>query len=320
MDKTLHLCFICDENYVLPTCVALKSIQINSFKSTKYHVHILMKNTSKEAEKKLKSMENPNMKISILNDYPLNVDEAKINIERHVSKTAIYKFFIPDIFSHLNKILYLDSDILIQQDLTSLYDTDLKDTYVGVVKDIMTIYGVHTHLKKLNFTGEAYFNSGMILMNLKKMREDNIPQKLINYRLNKWNHFMDQDAFNMVLNGKVTFLPLKYNLLNCFFRFLPIKKLQKFYQEKFPITITGNYKKAVVLHLGGKEKPWLYDLGWLTILYLKYADMIGWHINRKELMPDKSKIQKRFKYRLIYKLTFGTISRKYKQKYKESFQ
>ncbi|CEL25322.1 hypothetical protein MB9_1687 [Methanobacterium formicicum] len=110
-----------------------------------------------------------------------------------------------------------------------------------------------------------------MLLNLKKLRQDNISDKLIDYRKNKINHFMDQDAFNVVFCNKVKFAPLRYNLLNFYFEVLPIETLENFYDEKLNPKIIENYKNASILHLGGPEKPWNMWMGYLSLTYLKYS-------------------------------------------------
>ena len=104
---------------------------------------------------------------------------------------------------------------MIQKDLSEFYDTTLEDVYTAVVNDVMTVWG-EEHRTWLQFKEDVYFNSGMMLLNLNKMREDSLPEKLLDYRLNGINYFMDQDALNVVFEGKIRLVSPEYNLLNCF--------------------------------------------------------------------------------------------------------
>ncbi|MBP3686953.1 MAG: glycosyltransferase [Alphaproteobacteria bacterium] len=277
--QAINLCFICDENYALPTCVTIESLKINKSKHSEYNIYILAQNLSQNSITKLKNLQSVDMLINIIDDYSIQIDMEKINIERHVSIAALTKFFIPNILKSINKVIYLDSDILIQNDLYELYNTKIEDYYAGVVMDTMTICGKNGHLKKMNFPWKAYFNSGVLLLNLKKLREDNITDKLMYYRLNGYNHFMDQDALNVVLGGKVKYLSIRYNLLNVYFDSLSISELEKLYKEKFYSTRVENYENATILHLGGKEKPWNKFIEYLTPLYKKYAEKTNWRID-----------------------------------------
>ena len=216
--------------------------------------------------------------IRVINDFHIPIIEKNVNKERHVTTAALLKFYIPQILDDINKVIYIDSDVLILHNLNELYNIDLENNYAAAIIDNQTISGKETHLKKLNFKFEAYFNSGVMLLNLALMRKNNITDKLIDYRLNKYNHFMDQDAFNMVIGDNVKYISLKYNCLNCFFRILDIKTLEELHKEKLFSNIEDNYRNAVILHIGGKEKPWNINMGYLSNLYKQYAEKINWNI------------------------------------------
>ena len=281
MKNIINLCFICDQNYVKPTMVAIHSLKLNKNKNSKYNIYILVHDVSLEDQKALEKQSTKDIKVQIIKQDTLNIDENKINVERHVTTAALIKFYLPEIFYKLDKILYLDSDIIIQKDLVSLWNYNIKHQYAAVVKDTMTICGKNAHLKKLDFKEIAYFNSGVMLLNLSLMRKDHITEKLIDYRLNRYNKFMDQDAFNVIFSNKVTYIPLKYNMLNVYFDVLSIKDLSKLYEEKLKNKVIENFQDAVILHLGGKEKPWIYNMKHLTDLYKYYAGQISWKIVNK---------------------------------------
>lgn len=278
--KKIHVVFICDEGYILPTCVAIKSLEVNN-KGNYYNIHIIGHNIKEESIKKIENLSSKYIRIDVINDFCIPINEKEINKERHVTTASLLKFYIPQILKDINKVIYIDSDTLILKDLYELYNTNISDFYGAVVIDNQTITGKETHLKKLNFKFEAYFNSGVMLLNLALMRENNITDKLIDYRLNKYNHFMDQDAFNMVIGEKVKYISLKYNCLNYFFKILDIKTLEKLHNEKLFANIIDNYRNAVILHLGGKEKPWNINMGYLSDLYKGYANKINWNIKYK---------------------------------------
>lgn len=311
--QLIDIVMITDGNYVMPTCVAIASMYHNKRPTTTYHVHVFTHNVDAMGIDKIESMTRPGMNVSVIADYQMPIDESKVNIERHVSTAALLKFYIPEILKDAHKALYIDSDILVQSDLSELWDTDISDAYAGVVKDTMSILGKHGHLKRLNYPHEFYFNSGVLLLNLDKMRKDDMTQKLIDYRMNGINHFMDQDALNVVLGSNVVFMPLKYNCLNYYFTVMSIDDLSKMYDETLPQTAEENYKSAVILHLGGKEKPWTHTLAYLTPLYCKYARFIGWKPKVHSVRYHKAK---RRMYRLLSHITVGNTGKKFKRKYK----
>ena len=81
----------------------------------------------------------------------------------HVSSTDFFKFDLPDVLSDWDKVLYIDTDMIIQGDLSQLFNTDLGEAYIAAVKD-MAGMALESHHNRLGLGN--YFNAGMMLMNL----------------------------------------------------------------------------------------------------------------------------------------------------------
>lgn len=106
----------------------------------------------------------------------------------------------------------MDGDILVKGDLTSLYSVDLKDSLVAAVADMKPIvYYRPTQNEKLGIDSDYYFNTGVMLLNLQKMREEKTTDALLEYRSNGINYFMDQDAFNYILQRRVHYISFYNN-------------------------------------------------------------------------------------------------------------
>lgn len=267
--NVVNLCFVTDDGYVMPTCVALTSILKNKKPSTKYICYVLCKNVSEINKQYFLKMSSKKFVIKLIDLFGLE-DFSNFHID-HVSATptSIYKFFIPEILKDLDKVLFLDGDIIVKTDLAELYNTALKDFYAAAVKDCNSI-------KYRIFGGDyRYFNSGVMLLNLVKMRDDNTKDKMIEYRKKGLNRLMDQDAFNYVFGKSVLFLPFKYNTqLNIFMESLRGKRnfnMRRF-KELWGIS-ADNYenvlKESVVLHYASM-KPWKqYDV-FCSEPWLKY--------------------------------------------------
>lgn len=269
--KTINIAMITDDNYVMPTLVAIKSMTLNKEKNSAYIINILTNNLSKQNIEKLEAINSKFCTINIVNKGELIEKYQDITQDRHVTYTALLKFFLPSIFKELDKILYLDSDIIVQKDLSELYQTNIDDYYAGVIKDTLTVKNPN-HLLTFSCQNKNYFNSGVMLLNLKKMRENDIPNKMINFRLSVKQHFMDQDTFNVIIGENVKFLSYRYNFLNFYLSVMDKKQLSLLFEENLSKYKTDKsiYSSCTIIHLGGKEKPWVYNLGYLSILYKKY--------------------------------------------------
>lgn len=291
MEDLVNIAMITDNNYVKPTIIAITSLKYNKLENTNYKIYILTTNLSNKNINLLKKCQANDIEIEILNKNNIVENFQGINQDRHVTPAALIKFFLPQIFPNLDKILYLDGDILIQKDLKKLYDTDIKQNYAAVVKDTLGVLD-RKHMNKIDIKNEFYFNSGVMLLNLEKMRQDNITDKLIEFRISKKQHFMDQDAFNGVVGHNVEYMSYKYNFLNYYLTVMSVQNLSKLFNEILPLEEKSIYENCAIIHLGGKEKPWNYDLGYLTDLYEYY---------------HKKSILKHRKIGKIYKIIFNRI-------------
>lgn len=208
MPDIIPVVYICDENYVMPACVSIQSLYENK-RNSAYEIYIIGVDISKDSEKKLKSINLKGININLLNVS--NKYETLNTTHEAVTKAALFKFDIPKIFENKDKILYIDCDTICLGDLEELYNQNIEDYYAAVVKDL-TAVNVYEEHKRLGT--RSYFNSGVMLLNLKKLREENIPEKLLNYKINSTDtRYMDQDCFNVVFDGAVLFVDSRFNYL-----------------------------------------------------------------------------------------------------------
>ena len=125
------------------------------------------------------------------------------------SDTVYYKLLIPLIFPDFERIIFLDSDTLIFKDISEMFNLPFNDTYI-------LGYPFHTadSLYKFGIHSKNYINAGVILINIKKIREDGKDLELINFTKKKGKRlfFLEQDAINYVYLKKIGLLPLKYGI------------------------------------------------------------------------------------------------------------
>ena len=143
------------------------------------------------------------------------VDESLFKnfpISKWVTVQTWFRIAIPNLFPDIEKVLYLDCDTIVNNSLSELWNTDLNDNYIAAVKEIACM---KDHLKRLKMKSNAYFNAGVLLINCKKFREDNIFQKIENIIHSKKYHltFSDQDVLNLIADEKKIILPMKYDYM-----------------------------------------------------------------------------------------------------------
>lgn len=250
MNKIIPIVLISDEKFVLPTAVMLKSLFENKNVQTYYKIFILTDNMEAQSIRFLNNMNKENFDVEVV--VASNVLRNINSINKVVSNTAYLKFSIANIFQDFDKILYIDTDTIILKDLSELYGIDIKDTYAGVVLDYcVTQYENRQNLFNLN----QYFNSGMMLLNCKKIRKENLVEQLQNWIIhnNKKYRFKDQDAFNVCFNDNITVVEPKYN----FFSTLAFYKKRE-YLKFYGITENSiDTTELIIIHYAWK-KPWKY--------------------------------------------------------------
>ncbi len=167
------------------------------------------------------------------------------------SPVIFYRLFAHKIFPNVDKLLYLDSDTLICDDLTELYETNLSKYVIGAVQDLAPIEDPTnpngTFAKGFSeqyLNNGPYFNSGVLLINTKRMKE--FENALISVKAKLT--YPDQDIMNVALLDRIKPLELKYN-------FAPNVKVPKHFPPKQAKEVIEN--KYKILHFY-TVKPYYY--------------------------------------------------------------
>jgi len=189
----------------------------------------------------------------------IEIDSKKLEgavLSDHVTIATYFRLMIPELIdTSIEKILFLDSDIIIRHDITKLWDNDISDyTHAAVENPCITEdYKQNLGISKNN----DYFNAGVMLINLKLWRELEITSKSIQFIQDypKKIKYWDQDVLNYLLQGKWLNLEPYWNAQEAFFRDLSASEIgvtpDKFQRARF--------NPALVHYTGsGICKPWYF--------------------------------------------------------------
>ena len=177
------------------------------------------------------------------------------------------KFYIPDILNEEDVALYLDGDIIVRSDISEIFSIDMAEYFVCAVSDMSS--DEHKHMLGVS----EYFNSGVMLLNLKKIRDGGFVRKLVDYRLNGYNRFMDQDTFNVVFRDNVKLIGFEYNTT---YSTIGKESLENIIREYGLSGIRTNddlFNNSKIFHFSGKKKPWKSYMNVLSKVYNKYVKM-----------------------------------------------
>lgn len=144
---------------------------------------------------------------------------------------AMFRCSLPELLPDLNRIIYLDADLFVNRDIKELWDVDVREyCLAGVVDEGVA---VHNYPRILNrypeIKKESYFNSGVLYMNLKKLREfGNLKKLVVDFLIdNPEADLPDQDALNVLFHDKVLYLDGSWNQFVFMHRKDNVEKLDK---------------------------------------------------------------------------------------------
>lgn len=214
MDKKLyHIAFGINNNHSKYIRVVINSIAVNN-KNIDFYLHIINDGLSNSNKKKLNNeiYNHPNLRIKYYN-IDAKIFEGLVTREWHVS--TWYRILLPQLLDKdIKKILYLDSDTLVNGNLEELFKIDLKDYSLAAVPNVL--YLKESYLKRLSMNkSENYICAGVMLINLEYWRQNDITEKIFSFA-NNYSRLLvcpDQDAINVVNDGKIKLLPFEYGYL-----------------------------------------------------------------------------------------------------------
>lgn len=291
--RRLSIAFIADTNFFLPTIVAITSLLENKKKESVYKVYIVNVGFTTEQKQIVSNISlKYNTEIVISDVQEEELKKRYSNLVHHdcsASQAALIKFDLPYICSDEENLLYMDGDIIVKQDLMKIAELTIPDdVYVMSVMDTGALYSAN--LKKQN--KEQYFNSGVMYLNLKAMRRDDISKKLVEEKLKSEDHsLMDQHIFNMVFEHNKLPLEHKYNVLYVnlirasFFYGLKIEQVNQKMNTEYK-NWEDMLERAAIIHYSSFDKPWKYSDVDGVELWNKYYDISevsSQKLNRKKL-------------------------------------
>ena len=256
-----HIALICDEAYVLPTRVTIQSI-IDSCIGEHITIHVCTFGLSEESERQFKKMSTQliNVEVNCFSYEEMAGYIEQIPQKSHVTPTALIKFALADYFSCVDKLLYLDSDIVVAHELIELFEIDLRGIYLAAVFEFYKYLNDLWYVPKQKRKSSFYFNSGVMLLNLKLLRTDEIQKKLWHYKIHEAKTtLMDQESLNSVCGDRVIPLSIKWNFNPAFYDNSYIKRINEIYNTRYR-NKDELIKDACIIHYVGKQdKPWIYN-------------------------------------------------------------
>jgi lipopolysaccharide biosynthesis glycosyltransferase len=256
--NNIHIALASDARGVLAMATTIVSALHNKNVDNFYIFYLfLASDVNSDLQEKLKACVKGFEESCQINLIDLKDKFSNVKTSNYITYAAYFRLLIPSFLPDLKKIIYMDIDILVRHDLKELWDFDVGENYIAGVPNY---YGVvkdrKRHLQAGILSTDFCINSGVLLMNLEKMREDGIEQKcLAKIDINKSPD--DQFILNIVCCPEIAFLPSKWNMTK--------KKIMSYdgYIRRYDIfcspgELNDAWNNPAIFHWTGPEKPWKY--------------------------------------------------------------
>ncbi len=266
--KKIILVMTTDKNYIMPTRVTLYSILDSAKDDTFYEIHIMCdKELDTESKENILELLQYTDRIQIeFNDVSDYFPEG-IKAYGRFSIASYFRLFISQVVD-ADKCIFIDGDTIVRIDLGELYDIDISDYYVAGARNTKKLLS-DNYKEKLDIPSlDEYINAGVLIFNLKKIREDNINKKFVeaipdNYRM------MDQDIINKYCFGKIKVLPLKYNFFTEYYGIRVSKIEDSVFTD---MELQEAEREWKILHYTGTLKTWLCTRLKVNQIWWQYAE------------------------------------------------
>lgn len=266
INKEIPIFFTIDDNYAPFLSVALNSAIKNSSTLNRYKAIVLHQDLSDENKRRLKALETEHFAVDFI---PMqsgleSITDRMSNRLRcdYFTLTIYFRLFIATMFPQYNKGVYIDSDVVLTGDVAELYGIDIGDNLIGACADksVVDVPELANYMENaVGVDRHEYINSGVLLMNLKKLREVRFDEHFLNL-LNTY-HFdciaPDQDYLNAICNGKIHYLDEQWDAM--------------------PNDGQPPLERAKLIHYNLFAKPWCYDNIQYGDLFWHYAEDSGYY-------------------------------------------
>ena len=277
-ENNVPVFFATNGKYAMFTATALRSMLEHITPQHNYDVVILHNDLTQDDRMRLSFLARgrANVSVRFLNPEPL-FDDYTLYESATITKETYYRLIIPDHFPRYNKILYLDSDLVVLTDIAELYDTDLGGNYIAGAIDICHAGNVNGFSKEMleyykQFRFRNIFtliNAGVLLIDTAAMRRDFSAKYLLDFAQQGNFRFQDQDLLNILCEGKILYLDSGWNFFGD-----PDDSYRGYSRSFAPKPYLEAYLRAKdhirILHFAGCEKPWLYPDNEYAFLFWEY--------------------------------------------------
>lgn len=258
--QTIPVFFSIDDNYAPYLSVALASAIKNSSKQRSYKAIVLYEELSEQNKACLSQLSEEHFSIEFvaMKSGLESITDKMSNRLRcdYFTLTIYFRLFIPAMFPQYDKGIYIDSDVVIADDLAKLFDTDIGDNFIGACSDksVADVPPLVNYMQNaVGVKSENYINSGVLLMNLRQLRKKELDKHFLSLLTTYQFDCIapDQDYLNALCAGRIYYLDERWDAMP---------------SENAPL------QNPAIIHYNLFSKPWCYDGIQYGDVFWQYAE------------------------------------------------
>jgi lipopolysaccharide biosynthesis glycosyltransferase len=252
-----------DDQYAAPLAVTLYSTLVNLNSGWSVRLRILDGGFAPESKHRLE-------RVVANTEVPVDLRWCSVNTgaledlptDRWINTSSYLRLYLPSVFSdESDKAIYLDSDLLVQESISELWNHDLGDRALAAVRDYKIPYvssplGID-HYDELGYSPDTpYFNSGVLLINPRRWRKESVSNRVFEYlrEFRRDTHMHDQEGLNAVLAEEWKPLDLGWNVASHILAF--DNWPESSFKERVRSKRDQLTSEPFIFHFTGGSKPW----------------------------------------------------------------
>ncbi|NEG54855.1 DUF4422 domain-containing protein [Bifidobacterium platyrrhinorum] len=299
---TVPVIFAADDDYVPVLATAITSLLRNASPDRHYDVIVLDRFITTENKQtivaSLSDYANASIRFYDMSRFIAEhqTPQTHLHKEERWNVATCYRFGIQEALPFYSKVIYLDCDVVVNGDISELYDIDLHGKAIGAVPDLDFLGNLNMKQNaaaayasdRLHMTDPYhYFQTGVLVMDLDRMREIHSVSEWLDYASRPELTHHDQDVLNMECEEDVAYLPYEWNVLhncggrvNTIFSYAPADAFRAYLESR---------KHPNIIHYAGPDKPWTNPWCDFGPLYWSYARTTPFSLQIMAMLADVRK-------------------------------
>lgn len=335
----------CSNEYVPYLCVSLQSLREHTSENNNYDIIIFESGITEKNKKILAAfITDKNISLRFAN-VSSEIENLSLIARNHYSKECFFRLLAPLVLKNYTKIIFTDIDLLFNEDIAILFNSEMKGKAIAACQDYMFAGFLNSpDISGKNWKNYAantlqlsdpykYINTGVLVLDIENFRKNEFPQKLLALADNSRFRILEQDILNLFFKEEVSYLDYDWNFHVKNGGYVAI--VEQFMPEKLKRDYRRIEKNPKIIHFAGEYKPWHGTEGNFFNIWWEYARKTPFYelILQRMLMRNLPQptvsttvtsqyfhLKDYFNYcrcRLLSHIYSGYRKQHYKEKYKE---